>query len=463
VTGEGGRKRIKKALDALEEKPEGQRETLALPWQGSQRIFPVINLEIDVPLLNATSHRIQAKLEDHPDGRTVRDAPWGDEAQRTVAEILRVRHKRFEELKDDLRDKGQTDPGVITREGVLLNANTRAVALRDLDLPDRRWIRVAVLPPDATPQELAELELHLQVQEQFKDEYRLPEELLFIEELARKYRKSDAQIARDLNWASDDGRSLRRGVEKVEQRRRILVLIRHIQQMTDTPIPLTFFDDKLEQMRALETRYNAMASSNPAKAERYLTAWLVAALSGSSSVHDLRNVDERYLERDLKPHLREDKQLGEHATALLKPGPAKKPNGDPPPGVDVLDPGGSEGGNGTPPLLNILAKTASGDPATVTLPGRTTGAIDGEAFREATKRANRQAIKDRRTTAKATDELAAPSSELDVVLKHLSNAESAYRGVRKSDAFDHKRRRAFAKRLEKIRDQVAKLTKLEAE
>jgi len=467
VTKEGRKKRIKEALAALDETPEGQRENLAMQWRGSPQILPVVKVDVDVPLLNATSHRIKAKLEDHKDGQTVRDDPWGEESQRVVAEILRVRHKRFGPLKDDLRDKGQTDPGVITRDGILLNANTRTVGLRDLDMPDRRWLRVAVLPADATPQELAELELHLQVQEEFKDDYRLPEELLFIEELAREYGKSDEQIARDLSWATDDGRSLRAGAEKVAQRRRILILIREMQQMTDPPIPLTVFDDKLEQMRALEQKYNAMVTSDPAKAEKYRINWLLALLGGTSSVHDLRNVDEHYLDY-LKPRLREDKRLGEHATALLRPTPSERDNADPPPGVDVLDPGRPADGNGSgergvPPLLNILAKNANGDTVTVTLPGRKKEDIDGAAFREAAKLANKQAIKDRKTSAKAADELDAPSTELRSALKHLENAESTYRGVRGSEAFDQRRRNQFAKHLEKVEKQVAKLTRLKSE
>ena len=153
MTKEGRQKRVQQALQAWEGSPE-PRETLPLPWRGGTQVFPVVKLEVDVPLLNARSHRLQAKLEGHPERALVEDAPWDDRAQTIVAEVLKERHRNYEKLKDSLDQEGQRDPGVITREGVLTNANTRAVGLRELGAGDKRWIRVAVLPPDASPQAL---------------------------------------------------------------------------------------------------------------------------------------------------------------------------------------------------------------------------------------------------------------------------------------------------------------------
>ena len=46
--------------------------------------------------------------------------------------FIAERTEGFEDLKANLGEVGQNDVGVVTRRGVLVNANTRAVALRDL-------------------------------------------------------------------------------------------------------------------------------------------------------------------------------------------------------------------------------------------------------------------------------------------------------------------------------------------
>jgi hypothetical protein len=49
----------------------------------------------------------------------------------------------FERLKVNLAEEDQREAGVVTRAGLLVNGNTRAAALRDID---KQYIRVAVLP-----------------------------------------------------------------------------------------------------------------------------------------------------------------------------------------------------------------------------------------------------------------------------------------------------------------------------
>ena len=114
--------------------------------------------------------------------------------------------EEFAALKDSLFREGQTDPGVMTHEGVLVNANTRAVAMREFEDPAKRYIRVAVLPPTAQPSEMALLELRLQMQKELKVDYSLTNELLFIEELSNERGLSDGQIARELRISPESPR-----------------------------------------------------------------------------------------------------------------------------------------------------------------------------------------------------------------------------------------------------------------
>ena len=84
-----------------------------------------------------------------------------------IAAIIRKDIEGYEDLRANLQADEQRQPGVITRVGLLVNANRRAVALRE---NGARYIHVAVLP-DATADEVSDLELTLQVQRDFREDY----------------------------------------------------------------------------------------------------------------------------------------------------------------------------------------------------------------------------------------------------------------------------------------------------
>jgi len=136
---------------------DGPKETLTVPLQRGSAVLPVVTLPLSVPVLNAKSFRIAPKLADHPQGAVVTSDPYAAEAQRIVTELVRSEHRHAGDLKESLKD-GQDQPGVITREGVLVNANTRCVLIRELaaegDLRAQA-IRVAVLPSDVLESRVA--------------------------------------------------------------------------------------------------------------------------------------------------------------------------------------------------------------------------------------------------------------------------------------------------------------------
>ena len=64
----------------------------------------------------------------------------------------------------ELEEQGQIDPGLITRDGLLVNGNTRAAALLQLSHIERaKGIKVAVLPPGIGEDDILDLELNLQM------------------------------------------------------------------------------------------------------------------------------------------------------------------------------------------------------------------------------------------------------------------------------------------------------------
>ncbi len=150
MTDEARHTAIEGALDAH----QAGDELLHLPWQDSAADFQVVKLRVDTVLLNPRSHRIRAQLESHPDYKLVKEDPHSEKAQEIIAQILRE-GEEYEDLKTNLREVGQRDAGAITRGGLLVNANRRVVALRDLN---EQYVRVAVLPANATDQDIEQLE-----------------------------------------------------------------------------------------------------------------------------------------------------------------------------------------------------------------------------------------------------------------------------------------------------------------
>lgn len=267
--------RIKQLLAELNKVPPERHEVIRLPGIGGEpRLCQVIVIGVDEVLLNHRSHRLRAQLEDDPEWTKLRDDPHSETAQKVIERHVRGARtaEEFAALKDSLEHEGQSDPGVMTHKGVLINANTRVVALRELEDPAKRYIRVAVLPETVHPDELALLELRLQMQKELKVDYSLTNELLFIEELSTQRNLSDAQIARELRIFPESGK---KGENEVRLRLRMLDLIRQLQLIPTEPLPLTFFDSLgYEQLRDLHRSYHALIELDPSNAERHLESFL---------------------------------------------------------------------------------------------------------------------------------------------------------------------------------------------
>jgi hypothetical protein len=188
---------IARHLAALDRDREAERRSL--PWKQGRKLMPVIEISVDDVVLNPKSHRIRAQLESHEDRAVVESDPFTEPAQAIITNIL-ASTEEYPALRDNLREEGQREPGVVTRMGVLVNGNTRVVALRELR---RRYIRLIVLPEDAGPQEIDRLELQLQMQREFKQDYTFTNQLLAVNDMISRYHQSYEEIAQALGWGNN--------------------------------------------------------------------------------------------------------------------------------------------------------------------------------------------------------------------------------------------------------------------
>lgn len=305
MTQEAREQRIKDALEAYAQ--EETPERIPLPFRDQAgKTFPVVSLPLDVVLLNPRSHRIKAHLESHPDREEVLKDPYSDRAQAVIAQVLRVAGERgeenFELLKKDLEEIGQRDAGVITHAGVLINANTRAVALRELD--PNGYIRVAVLPSDADERDIDQLEMRLQIQREFRRDYSFSNLLIFVHDLLETYDYSEEQVARQLNYAaSTDAKEMTKGINQVRRLVRQLALLRDLQKRSSGTLPLTFFDDKKQALDDLDQQFEAMVKKGDrAGAERMRDARVLGILAGCG-YKNLRKITDTAVTEHLVPRI----------------------------------------------------------------------------------------------------------------------------------------------------------------
>jgi hypothetical protein len=306
-------KKIEDLLEGLEGQPNVER--IPLPWQDTKgQVFPVIKMPLDHVVLNPNSHRIREQLESHEKRAIVIASPYGEEGQRIVTEILST-IEGFEDLKANLRDQGQQDAGVITRSGVLINANTRAVALRSND--PHGYIRVAVLPKHADPKDIDKLELTLQMRRDFKQDYTFVNQLLFIEDLKAKLQYTDEDVAKAMNLAvSGDKTALKKGAAQARQRTRLLAIIREIQQRSGGRIPLHFFNTVRVALEELDALYEDQRKTDPDGAAAMKEARILAILVGTQYRH-IRSITAASAADKVVPGLQGSDDIGSGVETLL--------------------------------------------------------------------------------------------------------------------------------------------------
>jgi len=459
ITQEERTKRIRELLNELLKMPPEKHETERISGIGPDPVFcDVIAMPVDEVLLNHRSHRVRAQLEDDPEWTDVSADPFGEPAQRIIERYIRVSRPEdeFEALRKSLRDEGQQQKAVMTHTGVLINGNTRAVALRDLEDPAKRYIRVAVLPPTVLQVQLDLLELRLQMQKELKEPYSFTNELLFINEL-KTQGISEAQIARELRIFPE---SERKGKNEVLLRLRMLDLIRVMQKIPDEPLRLTRFDSlKPEQMRDVLRKYDALMTKNPHEAQRYLESFLLAVVSGVTVVHQIRKIDETFMADHMVPQLEEDEELSEFVPKLLAPDDVAG-RAAPAGARALLTDEPTNGGLNLKRLINLVTRRnkrieLGGDPRII---------LDQEDVKRALKDAMVTGIRDKRRVEVEEDELEAPTEAVKKATVQVVQGVEALAAIGSDPGFDITRRNkleaAYKKFKRRYRDLEAALAKL---
>jgi len=267
-----------------------QYEQVRVPWKGERLLFEVASIPIDLVLYNHRSHRIRAELESSPHGKQVMSDPWTRQSQEVIAQLLR-HTSGYVDLRENLNELSQLDYGVITPAGVIVNGNTRVAALRDLKVST---FKAVVLPEKATEKAIEDLEAHLQLRKESKQDYSYPNQLLFIEDMCQRGQSAE-DIAVSLFWASSrDPERLRKGTEKVQQCLRVLAMIRELMRKSHGKLPITEFDDKRQSLEEIDAAVEKLKATDPISAAKVQDVRMIAMLL-QFGYRDIRSIDRDFV------------------------------------------------------------------------------------------------------------------------------------------------------------------------
>ena len=249
--------------------------------------LPVIEVPLECVVLNHQSERIASALEDSPEWAELSSDPTSPEAQRLIASIVKeASGDEYKELLASLKDGEQNEVGHVTYKGVLVNANTRKVALMELGNPNRK-LRVVVLPSEWGRNQEALLEDELQNKRESKAPYRLIPRLRAVKNQSDQGMKPEV-IAKRRNLRSGAA-----GAKEVNLQLEMLALIEEMQQMESPPLPNAFFNAmELETMKVIQEKAATyLKNDEPEDRERYLNAAIIFIATGVGTVHKLRQLD----------------------------------------------------------------------------------------------------------------------------------------------------------------------------
>ncbi|MFC8667282.1 transcriptional regulator [Streptomyces sp. NPDC057199] len=283
---------------------KGIRETLTVEWRTQPLHVEVIDMPVDSLYYNPGTHRIRAQRSHDPErDLTLDEDPWCPDGQDYLHYLLKALpadpskgDPDFDKLLESLRDFKQNEPGLITRDGILVNGNTRRAALKELGVAN---IRVGVLPDSCTWDDINAVELSLQLRPDSRREYSYINRLLTIDEQHLLGRPM-ADIARDFRIRATT----------CEQDLWILSCLRDLVERSkdgEAQLRLLDFEKQQEKLRELHRRYVKEAAVSRDNAELLKELRLVAIALNFSKT-DVRLIEpdfkDRYLDRRLPDGLK---------------------------------------------------------------------------------------------------------------------------------------------------------------
>lgn len=297
------RSAILKSLKTYEE--NGDRKSLSVEYRGKDIVLPVIRIDPKLLLLNHDNSRLSAQLQDHPKRDIVLTQPTSEPAQQVLASLL-SKTERYKKLKEELKELKQQNPGLISRNGLLINGNTRVVALRELG---EDGVDVAVLPDDALTGDFLDLEMALQMRRLTHQDYTFTNELLLMKKYM-DFNHNEKQLATKMGW-------IRGWKKKVDQSIQLLKLVEEVRALTAPPLAYEVFDAKSQHLKDLNDEYQTMALIDIREANQMKWGRVVAMFLGVNK-DQTRVIKDDFFEEDVIQRIDADSDVAKLLAGFKK-------------------------------------------------------------------------------------------------------------------------------------------------
>ncbi len=183
----------------VQDDEEMDKSRMTISYKGVLHRHPVYKIPTKYLIHNIMNGRFRSELlEKQSELNKKLDA--SDEKDKPIFRQLLLEQKRSETevLKADLIKNGQLDPGIITHDGAVINANRRMAILHELfeETKDSKYeyLLVARLPSDVGEKDLWKIEAGLQFGRDYRLEYGGVNELIKLREGERQ-KLSDKEIS----------------------------------------------------------------------------------------------------------------------------------------------------------------------------------------------------------------------------------------------------------------------------
>jgi hypothetical protein len=166
---------------------KSQYEKAQVQLNGSDEYLEVWNIPIEFLIYNIRNGRFAAELlAEEKKLKRILNPTITQDAKIIQRLLLEQKPSETEALKANLREHGQTQYGIITFDGAVINANRRMAVLSTLYEETRNTkfqnLRVALLPKNVSQQDLWRIEAGIQFGKDFILDYPPVNELLKIRE-----------------------------------------------------------------------------------------------------------------------------------------------------------------------------------------------------------------------------------------------------------------------------------------
>lgn len=184
----------KQKLDELQREPEPAtgRNQHKLYYRGRNQSFPVYTIDLDLLIYNRHNGRLEDEMLTWQREHSASSDVYDDDLHKLIEDLLwKSNVGRNQQTLEDLKQKQQQKPGIVTADGVVIDGNRRAMLLRRIERePNPKQYFEAIILPDTYEQnakEIVRLETQYQLGEDAKLEYGPLQKYLKAKRLRRHY------------------------------------------------------------------------------------------------------------------------------------------------------------------------------------------------------------------------------------------------------------------------------------